>query len=79
MFRNKFGGSVPGTKKDIQLDGSDLISNADSNMKDLESDLKEILEKLTTKNQLQKSVEEMKAQREIQSAVPTYIYTGTAQ
>ena len=73
--RNKYS-SVPIPNGEVQLNGSDLVSQGQSEKEALTTQLKEFLEKLTKEQMLTRQNTEATQQMEILSKVPLKIYVG---
>lgn len=74
--RGKYS-SIPIPNADITLDGSALISEAQSEKTDLIAQLKEFLNKMTKEEMLEREKNQAAAQHEILSKVPNLIYVGS--
>ena len=73
--RNKYS-SIPIPGGDVQLNGSDLVSQGQSEKETLITQLKEFLDKLTKEQMLTRQNAEATQQMEILSKVPLKIYIG---
>jgi len=73
--RNKYS-SVPIPNGEVTLNGSDLVSQGQSEKEALTTQLKEFLEKLTKEQMLTRQNTEATQQMEILSKVPLKIYVG---
>jgi hypothetical protein len=69
LVRSKFG-SVPMSDGDLTLNGAELVSQGKEEKNDLRTELREMLDKLTTVSLLQKEAEGTEAIRNILKAIP---------
>ena len=75
MSRSKFG-SIPIPGNDIQLNGSDLISQAKEEQAALRDELKEVLDELTYGNMIEGDAKMLDSTLEVQKHIPIPIYVG---
>ena len=75
MTRSKFG-SIPIPGNDIQLNGSDLISQAKEEQTALRDELKEVLDELTYGKMIEGDAKLLESTSEVQKHIPLPIFVG---
>jgi hypothetical protein len=75
ITRSKFG-SIPIPGNDIQLNGSDLISQAKEEQSALRDELKEVLDELTYGKMIEGDAKMLDSTSEVQKHIPLPIYVG---
>ena len=75
QIRSKFG-SIPIPGESVQLNGSDLISQAKEEQNTLREELKTVLDEVTYKKIAQDDAEMVDAAQSAFSHIPTFIYVG---
>ena len=68
--------SIPIPNKEMQLDGDELKSQAKDEKEKLISDLREMLDTLTKKDQMERKALESEAMQKVLSQIPLKIYIG---
>jgi len=74
--RNKFGGSIPIPGETLSLNGGDLVSQAQTEQKDLRDELKTVLDELTYAKLAERDAAIADSTSKAQSFVPLPIFVG---
>lgn len=75
--RSKYSNMIPGPGgQDMQLDGESLKQQSQQNMEQLETNLKEQLEKLSRTNLIEEQNQQQQNVQEMLNRIPTKIYVG---
>jgi hypothetical protein len=74
--RSKFGGSIPIPGESLSLNGGDLVSQGQTEQKDLREELKTVLDELTYAKLAERDAAVAESATKTQGAVPLPIFVG---